>query len=277
MVSTKSNLIRQSHKIAFAFTIILSLLISPLVARDSSLDVTNRESTLVWSNSYQESLDKAKAENKPVLVKFEASWRVWCEKMEKEVFTDPEVTKELEKYICVKIDVDKQENIAKSYSIRSLPRTIVINTFGEIAGDWLGYYEPSVFYKMLRDTDEYNHAQMGTTKAPKIQQGADSSDNSANIPEIDPNNSNSLIGLLGYKNAGINNRVIDLLVKTGPQVLPKVVPALESKYLGTRIAAWKVVHNLTGDKYKYDPWASASERTQAAEIIKEKVKNKGND
>ena len=209
----------------------------------------------------------------PVLIKFEAAWCVWCEKMEEEVFTDPEVKKELEKFVCVKIDVDKQENIAKAYKIRSLPRTIVINTYNEIVGDWLGYYEADVYYKLLRDVDEYTHIQTGITRVPSIEATTGDS-NGTNIPEIDPNNTIGLIGLLGHRNAGISRRVTDILIQIGPKVLPDVVPALESKYLGTRIAAWKVIRELTGSQFKFDPWSPTSERAQAAKTIKEKLLNK---
>ncbi len=275
MVSTKSNLIRQSSNITAVFIIILLLLVVSASGGTESR-VTSHESPSTWSTSYQESLEQAKATKQPVLIKFEASWCVWCEKMENEVFTDPEVIKELEKFVCVKIDVDKQENIAKAYKIKSLPRTIIINTYDEIVGDWLGYHEASVFYKLLRDVDEYTHTQVGTTSIPKIQEQADTSIEAINIPEIDANNTNNLIGLLGHRNAGVNHRVVELLVKTGPQILPKVATALESKYLGTRIAAWKVVHELTGNKYKFDPWASTTDRIQAAKIIKQKLQVKEN-
>ena len=273
MVSTKSKLILRCSKITSAFILLLAWASCPCTHGQDVLAASS-ESPLVWSTSYPESLDQAKAKNKPVLIKFEASWCVWCEKMEEDVFTDPEVIKELGKFVCVKIDVDKQENIAKAYKIKSLPRTIIINTYSEIVGDWLGYHEASVYYKLLRDVDEYTHTQTGTTKMPEIQEAANSSDKAANIPDINPNNTDDLIGLLGYKNAGINRRVVELLVKTGPQILPRVVPALESKYLGTRIAAWKVVHELTGNKYKYDPWAATPERVRAAKKIKEELQNK---
>jgi thioredoxin-related protein len=273
MVSTKSKLILQSSKTTFAFIIIiLSLMISASTGSESR--VTSLESPLLWSTSYPESLEQAKSKNMPVLIKFEASWCVWCQKMEEEVFTDPEVIKELGKFVCVKIDVDKQTNVAKAYKIKSLPRTIVINTYDEIVGDWLGYQEAPVFYNLLRDVDEYTHTQTGTTSVPKIQEAADTSIEGLNIPVIDPNKTDELIGLLGYKNAGINQRVVELLIKTGPKILPRVVPALESRYLGTRIAAWKVVHELTGNKYRYDPWSSTSERVQAAKKIKEELRNK---
>jgi thioredoxin-related protein len=270
MVSMKSNPMQKQSRISLVLLIILcsvSITLAENQQKQESVTAKNPK----WSVSYQDSLEKAQLEKKPVLIKFEASWCVWCEKMEKEVFTEPDIIKELDKFVCVKIDVDKQENIAKAYKIKSLPRTIVINTNNEIVGDWLGFHEAPVFSKLLRDVDEYTHVQTGTTKAPQIQEEAGTSAEAQNIPEIKTNDTSELIGLLGHKNSGVNRKVIALLVKTGPQILPKVVPALESSYLGTRIAAWKVIYELTGNKYNYDPWASISERTQAAEIIKEKL------
>ena len=273
MVSTKPN--RKQSRVGFyttIHTILLLLLTSTLAASEPR--VTSPESSLTWSTSYEKSLEQAKTKKMPVLIKFEAAWCVWCEKMEEEVFTDPEVKKELQKFVCVKIDVDKQENIAKAYKIRSLPRTIVINTYDEIVGDWLGYHEADVFYKLLRDVDEYTHTQTGTTSAPTIEQTGGTTIEAANLPEVDPNNTNDLIGLLGHRNTGLSRRVTEVLIQIGPKVLPDVVPALESKYLGTRIAAWKVVHELTGTQFKFDPWATISERVQAAKIIKQELLSK---
>ncbi|MBN1972390.1 MAG: DUF255 domain-containing protein [Sedimentisphaerales bacterium] len=274
MVSMKLKKTPRSNRISSAFLIII--LFTGIAFAGKQLGQESPDSAgknLKWSTSYQDSLEQAKTKEQPVLIKFEAAWCVWCEKMEKDVFTDTEVMKELEKFVCVKIDVDKQDNIARAYKIKSLPRTIVINTHNEIVGDWLGFHEAAAFSKLLRDVDEYTHTQTGTTSAPTIQEQTDTSVESQNIPQIDPNNTDDLIGLLGYKNTGVNSRVIGFLVKAGSEILPGVVPALESKYLGTRIAAWKVVRELTGDKYKFDPWASTSERVQAAKIIKEKLQS----
>ncbi|MBN2590502.1 MAG: thioredoxin family protein [Sedimentisphaerales bacterium] len=272
MVSMKKKQKQKNKRINFVLLIILfcaGITYAGNTVTDSAMN--SSQIGLKWSTSYQEALEQAKLKKLPVLIKFEASWCVWCEKMEDEVFTDPEVIKELDKFVCVKIDVDKQSNIAKAYKIKSLPRTIVINVYDEIVGDWLGFHEATVFSKLLRDIDEYTHTQTGTTSMPELQEAADTSLNSINIPEMDPNNTNDLIGLLGHKNSGVNRRVVELLVESGPKILPIVVPALEGKYLGTRIAAWKVVRELTGKKYKYDPWSSRAERIQAAEKIKKEL------
>ncbi len=289
MVSMKKKQIQIKNKI----TVVLIIMLLSLASRPSSIfsrpssddvrgmtddgssesQVTGYDLNLVWSTSYKESLEQAKLKKLPILIKFEASWCVWCEKMEEETFTDPEVKKELEKFVCVKIDVDKQVDIAKAYKIKSLPRTIVINIYDEIVGDWLGYHEAPAFSKLLRDVDEYTQTKTGTTSIPEIQQVSNGSSETIDFPAIDPNNTNDLIGLLGHKNAGINQRIVELLVKSGPKILPDVVPALEGKYLGTRIAAWKVVSELTGKKYKYDPWSSRTERIQAAEQIKKELQS----
>ncbi len=270
MVSMKKKLIQMNKRNNF---VILVILFYAGITHAGNTAADLLQNSLKWSTSYQESLEQAKIKKLPVLIKFEASWCVWCEKMEEETFTDPEVKKELDKFVCVKIDVDKQADIAKAYKIKSLPRTIVINVYDEIVGDWLGYHEAPAFSKLLRDIDEYTHTQTGTTKIPAIQEAADASSEITNIPELNPNDTNDLIGLLGHKNAGINRRAVELLVESGPKILPSVVPALEGKYLGTRLAAWKIVSELTGKKYKYDPWSPRTERIQAAEKIKKDLQS----
>ena len=268
MVSMKKKLRQKNREINF---VLLIIILCAGITRAGNTVTNSLQKEMKWSTSYRDSLDKAKLKKLPILIKFEASWCVWCEKMEEEVFTNPEIIEELKKFVCVKIDVDKQTDIAKAYKIKSLPRTIVINVYDEIVGDWLGYREVSDFSKLLRDIDEYTHTQTGTTSIPEIQEIDETSAQAINIPDIDPNNTNDLIGLLGHKNSGISRRVVELLVETGPEILPNVVPALEGKYLGTRIAAWKVVSELTGKKFKYDPWSSRLERLQATEKIKKEL------
>jgi len=275
MVSMKRlKLLRQSNRVLALFLVILLFAGVVLAAEQSRPEPSaSAQNNLKWSTSYYNSIQQAKAKDMPVLIKFEASWCVWCEKMEEEVFTEPEVIKELEKFVCINIDIDKQENVAKAYQIKSLPRTIVINTHDEIVGDWLGFREAPVFSKLLRDVEEFTHMQTGTTSMPDVQEVANTITQGQDIPVINPDNTDELISFLGHRNAGVCRRAVEILVETGPEILPKVVPALESKYLGTRIAAWKVVKELKPNQYEFDPWAPIPIRGEAAKRIKEKIQN----
>ena len=219
MVSTKLNLLQQSNRDAAFILIILLFAGLVIAANQPSMESTATiKKDLKWSTSYSESVQRAKAKKIPVLIKFEASWCVYCQKMEEEVYTDPEVIKELDKFVLVKIDVDKNSAVAKSYKIKSLPRTIVINIHDEIVGDWLGYHEASAFAKLLRDVDEYTHTQTGTTSMPSITE-EEVSDEIQNIPEINPGDTDELISFLGHKNAGVNRTttydVLESLNKKG--------------------------------------------------------------
>jgi hypothetical protein len=47
-----------------------------------------------------------------------------------------------------------------------------------------------------------------------------------------------------------------------------VLPALEDKYLGTRITAWGVIRELILAEADFDPWASRAQRTDAVEKLR---------
>jgi len=210
-------------------------------------------------------MDTAKAQKSPVLIKFEAVWCSWCEQMDREVFAQPQIVEALEHYVCIRVDVDKQHNVALAYKIRTLPRIVVVNIYGEIVGDWLGFRDAPAFSKLLEDVSEYALTQTGTMSAPTVRVEPLTSAQSKRFVgvRLDPGDSNTLINLLGHKNPAPRASAISVLVRGGAKSLPVVVQALESKYLGTRIAAWKVLQQLKGSRFALDPWAPGPERELA--------------
>lgn len=230
--------------------------------------VASSEKSPKWFDSYQAGMNAAQAQKRPVLIKFEADWCSWCKKLDREVLTQPQIIRALEHYVCIKVDVDKQRNVALAYEISSLPRIIIVNIHNEIVGDWLGFREAPALSKSLEEIWEYTLTQAGTTPVPTVRTDPSAPAQPPEVVKIDPGDSDTLIGLLGHKSPAFRNRAIDVLVKGGAKSMPTVVPALESKYLGTRIAAWKVVRKLKGSQFKFDPWAPGSERAQAVRKLK---------
>lgn len=106
---------------------------------------------LPWMTDLPKALEKAKAENKLVLMDFTGSdWCGWCIKLKKEVFSTPEFAEYAKKNL-VPVEVDfprkkaqsaeqKKANaeLQKKYKIQGYPTIIVLNSQGKQVGE-LGY------------------------------------------------------------------------------------------------------------------------------------------
>ncbi len=226
------------------------------------------EKNLKWFDSYQAGMSAAQAQKRPVLIKFEAQWCQWCKKLDSEVLAQPQIVEALENYVCIKIDTDKQRNVALAYGVGSLPRIIIVNTHSEIVGDWLGFRDAPEFSKSLEEVWEYTLTETGATPVPKVQANLSAPAQQQEVARVNPGDTNTLINLLGHKSPTMRAGVINVLIKGGDKSMPTVVSALESKYLGTRIAAWKVARKLKGSQLKFDPWAPGSERALAIRKLK---------
>ncbi|MEO6726372.1 MAG: thioredoxin family protein, partial [Blastocatellia bacterium] len=64
-----------------------------------------------WLESYDAALQKAKAENKPVFLNFTGVTCTNCRWMEKNMFPDPAVKKELEKFVLAELYTDREDTL----------------------------------------------------------------------------------------------------------------------------------------------------------------------
>lgn len=117
-----------------------------------------------WMTDFDKALEKAKAEQKMVLLDFTGSdWCGWCIKLNKEVFSTKEF-KDYAKENLVLVEVDfprskklsaklqkQNDELMKRYGIRGFPTIIVLDSEGETVGK-LGYMEggPEPFVSELQ-------------------------------------------------------------------------------------------------------------------------------
>jgi len=116
-----------------------------------------------WMTDYNKALEKAKAENKKVLMDFTGSdWCGWCIKLDNEVFSQSAFKQYADKnLVLLKLDFPKTKSqssalkkqnsdLAKKYGIEGYPTIIVLDSSGDKIGK-LGYVEggPSAFITKL--------------------------------------------------------------------------------------------------------------------------------
>ena len=115
-------------------------------------DATAVES-INW-RSYEEGLAVSKAEKKKVFLHFYADWCVFCGKMAKETFQNPDVIAYLNNhFISVRVDTDKRPDTAMKYGVMGLPSTWFLTEMGEAIGTVPGFIGPDTLLSMLKEVN----------------------------------------------------------------------------------------------------------------------------
>lgn len=109
------------------------------------------DNQIKWMYSLPEGLKAARKSSKLLMVDFYADWCGWCKKLDRETYTDREVIKLSNDFICVKVNTDKNPEASQQYRVSGLPTIVFLNSNGEIIENVVGYRESSDYIKILSD------------------------------------------------------------------------------------------------------------------------------
>jgi thiol:disulfide interchange protein DsbD len=104
-----------------------------------------------WEREWEVAFDRARSENKPVLVNFSAEWCVWCKHLETVTFADSKVGAMLAgRVVPLNIDVDAASpELLRSQRIEAPPTIVVLDIDGQELGRIAGYMPPTGFLKTV--------------------------------------------------------------------------------------------------------------------------------
>lgn len=94
------------------FLIIISIVLVTL----SLCSPRQKVPAIDWSYDLDSALTIAAQSQKPLMIDFMATWCPPCKAMEETTFVDPAVIAKSKKFVTVRIDVDKQSEIANKYN-----------------------------------------------------------------------------------------------------------------------------------------------------------------
>jgi len=94
---------------------------------------------ILWQTNFEQAMQQARQENKPVLVHFSADFCGPCKLIEKEVFPDSEIIQNInQNFIPVKIDTEKDQATTKKFGVTGIPADIFVSPNGEVISQRVG-------------------------------------------------------------------------------------------------------------------------------------------
>ena len=138
---------------AVASTLLLSLLVTSSVAGAAA-----PARSIEFHHSLDEARKAAKVE-RPTVLLFGATWCTWCRKMETDTLADPKVREAAGQFLWVKIDVDKNQELAARYGVDGVPVSVVIDNRRRVLGAHNGFLPPDKFLAFLTQSLANPHPQ----------------------------------------------------------------------------------------------------------------------
>ena len=125
--------------------VLLRTIVFPLLLIISSTTwATDETNSLInWQEWSAESFQKAKKENKLVIMDLEAVWCHWCHVMDAKTYHDPEIAKLInEHFIPIRVDQDAHPDISNRYEDYGWPATVIFDANGKEIIKRRGYIGP---------------------------------------------------------------------------------------------------------------------------------------
>lgn len=102
-----------------------------------------------WQYNLENALKSAGGKQKPVMIDFYTEWCGWCKKLDSDTYSDSRVHAASGKFICVKIDAEKEPAIANKYGVTGYPTIIFLDGNANLISKIPGYLPPDRFLENM--------------------------------------------------------------------------------------------------------------------------------
>lgn len=147
-------------KKAIILTLVLSLVAIGVVGCDSTGTLGNpvtdgNNESVRWLTDYEEAIEQAQAQNKPILINFYTDACPYCRLLDQNTYTDKELIQFLNANFINLRDYAGRSPLYRVYGVWSVP-TVVFNTpdgYNERykISSYKGYMSPEVFYQRAQN------------------------------------------------------------------------------------------------------------------------------
>jgi thiol-disulfide isomerase/thioredoxin len=110
---------------------VLSLIVALGLPAAAAPDrVKKRDSAIAFSDNLDSALERAQATGTPVFLAFGAAWCPVCRTLEEKTLLDPSIQTLADRFIWVKIDIDRNMTLAREWGVEATPTIFLLDPAG---------------------------------------------------------------------------------------------------------------------------------------------------
>lgn len=115
---------------------------------------TYSSAQILWVSDMKLAQSLAISENKFILIDFWATWCGPCVEMDKKMWGNEVINPVRDKFIGLKIDIDRNRQLAQKYGVTSIPNVIIIDPAENKLWSQVGFSSPAPYLSILEKLPE---------------------------------------------------------------------------------------------------------------------------
>jgi len=105
---------------------------------------------VLWASTFELGMKKAKSKDLPVMVDIYTDWCGWCKKLDKDVYSKPEVIALSKEFVCIKLNPEKDRRNGRLFKVDGYPAIIFTDAKGKELHRIGGYLAPEPFLAEMK-------------------------------------------------------------------------------------------------------------------------------
>ncbi len=201
-----------------------------------------------------------------VLLIFGADWCATCRELEEKTLASPQFRQQGGLLHVAEADVDSDPKMARAFDVNAVPTLVLMTADNKIVARREGFLDTATLLSWLDEGRSRVKEGRWEGTAPGSKLASLAAKAATDI--LGPADVTQLVSMLEEPDPAQRTETAKLLAAQRERALVPLIEAVTNSYLGVRIAAGDLLHQLASDSIPVDPWQSPAELADTVAALK---------